>query len=133
MPTIHTLLNSHMAMLSLLLLAGLFTVQAQLDFPDNTPPYPVDVWCGKAYRDTDRSFSRAAAYRLPLTLCTAAFPDLVEAGWLYPPPYSKSPLLEFSCRPRLKPNIYPGPPQEFIFEAKVLHAARGAFSARGLT
>ncbi|KAF8243070.1 hypothetical protein K440DRAFT_606648 [Wilcoxina mikolae CBS 423.85] len=59
-----------------------------ITYPDNTPPKKVDIWCGKAYRATD-----------------APFPDLVDAGWLHPPPRSAKSLLDFTCRPVMKPYV----------------------------
>ncbi|KAA8910023.1 hypothetical protein FN846DRAFT_940250 [Sphaerosporella brunnea] len=59
-----------------------------IDYPDNTPPKNVDVWCGKAYRATDVPFT-----------------GLVDKGWLYPPPHSDVPRLAFTCRARLKPFV----------------------------
>ncbi|KAI5778152.1 hypothetical protein EDC01DRAFT_758706 [Geopyxis carbonaria] len=79
-------------MLALALLALLPAAHAwlppPLTFPPNTPPAGVDVWCGKAYKATDAPFS-----------------SLVDAGWLHAPPKSDVPLVEFTCRPRVRPVI----------------------------
>ncbi|KAI5790373.1 hypothetical protein FPQ18DRAFT_390784 [Pyronema domesticum] len=69
-------------------LAGPVSVRPPITYPDNKPPRPVDVWCGKAYRATD-----------------APFADLVEKGWLYPPKKSNQPLFDIACRPKLKPFL----------------------------
>jgi hypothetical protein len=37
-------------------LAGPVPVRPSITYPDNKPPRPVDVWCGKAYRATDGVF-----------------------------------------------------------------------------
>lgn len=39
--------------LLLILLIAFLSPALTLTYPDNTPPSPVDVWCGKAYRDSD--------------------------------------------------------------------------------
>lgn len=51
---------------------------------------------------------------------TEAFTSLVEAGWQHPPPPSKEPLLELTCRPRLKPYVKGLSPRPgVLFDAKV--------------
>lgn len=47
------------------------------------------------------------------------FTTLVDAGWQFPPPKSFRPLLEFTCRPRLKPYVEGADSVSFMVVARV--------------
>lgn len=83
---------------------SLSAVYAAVTYPDNSPPAGVDIWCGKAYRAT-----------------SVPFTTLVDAGWQFPPPKSFRPLLEFTCRPRLKPYVEGADSVSFMVVARISH------------
>ncbi|KAI4727604.1 hypothetical protein E4T49_04702 [Aureobasidium sp. EXF-10728] len=79
---------------SLALATVLPLVQGQF----NNPP-GVDIWCGKAYRDTNASFN--------------------PAGWFEEPTKSDTPLIDFKIRPRMNLYLEDDTTSTFIVDAPI--------------
>ncbi|KAF2186565.1 hypothetical protein K469DRAFT_663520 [Zopfia rhizophila CBS 207.26] len=85
MPSIafYLLCSSTVVMIPAILLQLFFWQGVRSEPPFNNPP-GVDIWCGKAYRETNSSFD--------------------PGGWLFAPNESSSPLLDLRFYPRM--NLY---------------------------
>ncbi|THY27280.1 hypothetical protein D6D01_04170 [Aureobasidium pullulans] len=82
------------AKVALVLTAALSLVDAQFNNPTG-----VDIWCGKAYRNTNASFN--------------------PGGWFQEPPKSDTPLVDFKIKPRMNLYLEDDTNSSFIVDAPV--------------